>query len=78
MIKIIKEGYTEPKTVAIYTITCDTCGCVFEASAADFDWVNRGTTPAHGIITCPHCKKKITIDKYTPVRIEKVSDDKGE
>lgn len=73
MIKIIREGYDAPKTVDIYTIKCNMCGCVFEASSDDFEWRNRGIDPVGGI-NCPHCKKEIIVDRYTPVRRETVNE----
>jgi transcription elongation factor Elf1 len=74
MIKIIREGYDEPKTVNIYTIKCNNCGCVFEASSADFEWRNRGIDPIGGI-NCPHCKKEIIVNQYTPMRREIINDE---
>ena len=73
MIRIIRQGYTGPKTIDIYTITCNTCGCVFEASSDDFEWRNRGIDPIGGV-KCPHCKNEITVDRYTPVHREIVND----
>lgn len=74
MIKIIREGYNEPKTIDIYTIKCNTCGCVFEASSDDFEWLNRGIAPVGGI-TCPHCKKEIEVTRYTPSRREIITEE---
>lgn len=60
MIVVIKEGHIEVPKKYKYRITCEHCGCIFEAEKGDeFDVVRR-----QGFFdkawNCPYCKKIIS------------------
>lgn len=59
MIKILKNGNVPSYTEKINKITCDDCGCIFEALDDDFDKEITGHGEYDFTIICPCCYKKI-------------------
>ena len=64
MIKIIKDGRCQEELNIIYTVTCPSCGCVFECEDEDFSSHERSI---YGLssIDCPCCHHDIVCERST-------------
>ena len=61
--KIIKEGVAPNKKTA--EMTCDNCGCVFEAAKEEFDYQADARDGDFWKITCPMNFCHNTLFKYS-------------
>ena len=70
MIKVIKNGYLNPKTKLVFMVTCKKCNCIFSCESSDFKQQMGSGSTLSAIVDCPYCGEAIYVDDTTPSKTE--------